>query len=201
MKLGKAFRPAQAGSSRLGCRCRWGGEAPLRARGEAEACGTALHALQSVFALCSEQPWTASVENAFPRNPGETSGLQTKSALLPCSSRRGRDLVVLVAVGHAVQSTPGLWIPLLGVGRHEHRPGVTPKQEVLSLLPLRYPSRARGMGWMLDSCILFAGLLGKGVQKAFPWKKVLSHRLSPTPSHKHLCVALRCRCFPMARSA
>lgn len=67
--------------------------------------------------------------------------------------------------------------------------------------PLRYPSRAGGTGWMADSYILLAGLLRKGFPKAFPWKKVLSHRLSPTPSHKHLCVALPRRCFPMARSA
>lgn len=86
---------------------------PLCARGEAKACGTALHALALVgFFLCAwssrvSASVSSSLENAFLRNPGETSGLQTSSALLLCSSYHRRDLLV-VAVVHAVQCTPGL---------------------------------------------------------------------------------------------
>lgn len=40
----------------------------------------------------------------------------SRSALLPCCSQCRSDLLV-VAIGHAVQCAPGVWISLLRVGR------------------------------------------------------------------------------------
>lgn len=40
----------------------------------------------------------------------------SRSALLPCCSQCRSDLL-LVAIGHAVQRAPGVWISLLRVGR------------------------------------------------------------------------------------
>lgn len=58
-------------------------------------------------------------------------------------------------------------------------------------------------GW--DGCWIAAsylqGCLVKAFGKHFHGRKSCLIVSPPTPSHKHLCVALPRRCFPMARSA